>query len=72
MPAEIGRLLTAMITPMTEDGEINYSQARKLAQGLIASGNDGLVIGGTTGESPSMSDEEKLRLFAAVRRGERD
>ena len=67
MPAEIGRLLTAMITPMTEDGEIAYDQARKLAQGLIASGNDGLVIGGTTGESPSMSDEEKLRLFAEVK-----
>ncbi len=67
MPAEIGRLLTAMITPMTEDGEIAYGQARKLAQGLIASGNDGLVIGGTTGESPSMSDEEKLRLFAEVK-----
>ena len=67
MPAEIGRLLTAMITPMTEDGEINYGQARKLAEGLIASGNDGLVIGGTTGESPSMSDEEKLRLFAEVK-----
>ena len=67
MPAEIGRLLTAMITPMAEDGEINYGQARKLAEGLIASGNDGLVIGGTTGESPSMSDEEKLRLFAEVK-----
>ncbi len=67
MTADIGRLLTAMITPMTEDGEINYGQARKLAQGLIASGNDGLVIGGTTGESPSMSDEEKLRLFAEVK-----
>ena len=67
MPAEIGRLLTAMITPMTEDGEIDYGQARKLAEGLIASGNDGLVIGGTTGESPSMSDEEKLRLFAEVK-----
>ena len=60
MPAEIGRLLTAMITPMTEDGEINYQQAGNLAKALIASGNDGLVIGGTTGESPSMSDEEKL------------
>ena len=67
MPAEIGRLLTAMITPMAEDGEINYGQARKLAEGLIASGNDGLVIGGTTGESPSMSDEEKLQLFAEVK-----
>ena len=67
MPAEIGRLLTAMITPMAGNGDIDYGQARKLAEGLIASGNDGLVIGGTTGESPSMSDEEKLRLFAEVK-----
>ena len=65
--AEIGRLLTAMITPFDEEGEIDYGQARKLAQGLIDSGSDGLVIGGTTGESPSMSDEEKIRLFAEVK-----
>ncbi len=65
--AEIGRLLTAMITPFDEEGEIDYGQARKLALGLIDSGSDGLVIGGTTGESPSMSDEEKIRLFAEVK-----
>ena len=65
--AEIGRLLTAMITPFTDDGEVDYGQARKLAKGLLDSGNDGLVIGGTTGESPSMSDEEKIRLFAEVK-----
>ncbi len=65
--AEIGRLLTAMITPFTDDGDVDYSQARKLAKGLLESGNDGLVIGGTTGEAPSMSDEEKLRLFAEVK-----
>ena len=64
---EIGRLLTAMITPFDEEGEIDYGQARKLAKGLINSGSDGLVIGGTTGESPSMSDEEKVRLFAEVK-----
>ena len=64
---EIGRVLTAMVTPFDEEGEIDYSQARKLAKGLIASGSDGLVIGGTTGESPSMSDEEKIRLFAEVK-----
>ena len=64
---EIGRLLTAMITPFGEGGEIDYKQARKLARGLISSGSDGLVIGGTTGESPSMSDEEKIRLFAEVK-----
>ena len=65
--AQIGRLLTAMVTPFDEEGEIDYGQARKLAQGLVDSGSDGLVIGGTTGESPSMSDEEKIRLFAEVK-----
>ena len=64
---DIGRLLTAMITPFDERGEVEYRQARKLARGLIDSGSDGLVIGGTTGESPSMSDEEKIRLFAEVK-----
>ena len=65
--AEIGRLLTAMITPFNAGGEIDYGQARKLAKGLIESGSDGLVIGGTTGESPSMTTEEKLRLFGEVK-----
>ena len=65
--AEIGRLLTAMITPFDEEGGVSYSQARGLARGLIDSGSDGLVIGGTTGEAPSMSDEEKIRLFAEVK-----
>ena len=64
---EIGRLLTAMITPFDESGEVDYRQARNLARGLIDSGNDGLVIGGTTGESPSMTDDEKIRLFAEVK-----
>ena len=65
--AEIGRLLTAMVTPFDQEGRLDYGQARKLARGLIESGTDGLVIGGTTGESPSMSDEEKLRLFGEVK-----
>ena len=64
---EIGRVLTAMVTPFDEDGELDYSQARKLARALVDSGSDGLVIGGTTGESPSMSDDEKIRLFAEVK-----
>ncbi|MBT4138128.1 MAG: 4-hydroxy-tetrahydrodipicolinate synthase [Candidatus Latescibacteria bacterium] len=65
--AEFGRLLTAMITPMHADGEINYAQARTLAKALVASGNDGLVIGGTTGEAPAMSNDEKLRLFGEIK-----
>ena len=65
--AEFGRLLTAMITPFDEKGEIDYAQARKLAKGLTESGTDGLVIGGTTGESPSMADDEKIRLFSEIK-----
>ena len=62
--SNLGRLLTAMITPFDNEGNIDYPQARKLAKGLVESGTDGLVIGGTTGEAPSMSDDEKIRLFA--------
>ena len=65
--AEIGRLLTAMVTPFTDDGEVDYPKARQLARAVTRSGSDGLVIGGTTGESPSMSDDEKIRLFAEVK-----
>jgi 4-hydroxy-tetrahydrodipicolinate synthase len=56
-----------MITPFDREGEVDYGQARRLAKGLVDSGSDGLVIGGTTGEAPSMSDEEKVRLFAEVK-----
>ncbi len=65
--SSLGRLLTAMITPFDENGNIDYQQARKLAKGLVESGTDGLVIGGTTGEAPSMSDDEKIRLFAEIK-----
>ncbi|MDP6667255.1 MAG: 4-hydroxy-tetrahydrodipicolinate synthase [Dehalococcoidia bacterium] len=65
--AELGRLLTAMVTPFTEDGEVDYRRAGELAIALLKSGSDGFVIGGTTGEAPSMSDEELLRLFSAVK-----
>ena len=64
---DIGRLLTAMVTPFDNNGDIDYTQARALANALIQSGSDGLVIGGTTGESPSMSDDEKIRLFAEIK-----
>ncbi|HIF71713.1 MAG TPA: 4-hydroxy-tetrahydrodipicolinate synthase [Dehalococcoidia bacterium] len=65
--AELGRLLTAMVTPFTEDGEVDYARARELAVALLKSGSDGLVIGGTTGEAPSMSDEELVQLFSEVK-----
>jgi 4-hydroxy-tetrahydrodipicolinate synthase len=62
-----GRLLTAMATPFAEDGSVDYDRARELADALIATGTEGIVVAGTTGESPTLSHEEKLRLFAEVK-----
>lgn len=62
-----GRLLTAMVTPMREDGAIDYDAAQRLARALIASGSDGVVAAGTTGEAPTLSHEEKTDLFRAVK-----
>ena len=64
--APFGRLLTAMVTPMTPDGTLDYDAAQRVAEHLVDRGNDGLVISGTTGESPTTSDEEKERLLRAV------
>ena len=64
---KVGRLITAMATPFNQEGEINYEQAKRLALALLNSGSDGLVISGTTGESPTLAREEKLRLFSEVK-----
>jgi 4-hydroxy-tetrahydrodipicolinate synthase len=64
--ARFGRVLTAMVTPFDEDGSLNLDVAQQLARHLQDHGNDGLVIAGTTGEAPVLSDEERLSLFAAV------
>src|SRR5262245_34614395 len=62
-----GRSLTAMITPMTGDGSLDYAGAARLAEYLVTDmRNDGLVISGTTGESPTTSDAEKDRLLRTV------
>jgi 4-hydroxy-tetrahydrodipicolinate synthase len=62
-----GRLLTAMVTPMTSDGSVDYAGAARLADYLVSDmRNDGLVISGTTGESPTTSDAEKDRLLRTV------
>lgn len=61
-----GRVLTAMVTPFTPDGELDVDAAQRVASYLVDSGNDGLVLSGTTGESPTTSDDEKARLAAAV------
>lgn len=64
--APFGRVLTAMVTPFTPDGALDVAGAARLAEHLVAAGNDGLVLNGTTGESPTTSDEEKERLLRAV------
>jgi 4-hydroxy-tetrahydrodipicolinate synthase len=65
-PAPFGRLLTAMVTPFSADGSLDLDGAQKLAATLVDAGNDGLVISGTTGESPTTTDAEKRDLLRAV------
>lgn len=64
--ARFGNLLTAMATPLHPDGSIDFAGAQTLAKWLMAEGNDALVINGTTGESPTTSDDEKLDLLDAI------
>jgi 4-hydroxy-tetrahydrodipicolinate synthase len=63
----IGRLLTAMITPFDAKGNVDYAQAKKLALALLASGSDGVVVVGTTGESPTLTWDEEYRLFKEIK-----
>ena len=65
--AELGRVITAMVTPFDSEGGVDYKQAKKLALALLESGSDGLVVAGTTGERPTLTDEEQIRLFAEVK-----
>lgn len=62
-----GRVITAMITPFSADGSVNYGVAEELAVHLVENGSDGLVICGTTGESPTLSWEEEHELFRVVK-----
>ena len=64
---ELGRLITAMATPFDSAGQVDYPQARRLANALLASGSDGVIVSGTTGESPTLTNAEKLRLYAEVK-----
>ena len=64
---KLGRVLTAMVTPFKENGEVDYEQAKKLASALIDSGCDGVVVAATTGEAPTLTWEEELRLFQEVK-----
>lgn len=64
---KLGRLLTAMVTPFKENGEVDYEQTKKLAKALLNSGNDGLVLAATTGEAPTLSWDEEMRIFTEVK-----
>ncbi|MBD2101297.1 4-hydroxy-tetrahydrodipicolinate synthase [Leptolyngbya sp. FACHB-261] len=65
--ADFGRVLTAMVTPFTEDGEVNYTVVRELAIHLVNHGTDTLVVCGTTGESPTLTWDEEYKLFQVIR-----
>ncbi|NLJ72929.1 MAG: 4-hydroxy-tetrahydrodipicolinate synthase [Syntrophomonadaceae bacterium] len=66
------RLLTAMITPYDENLEINYEKAGEIANYLASNGSDGVIVSGTTGESPVLTGEEKLQLLETVKKAAGD
>ncbi len=59
----LGEVLTAIVTPFRADGSVDFERFRELAQHLVESGSDGFVVAGTTGESPTLTDDERLELF---------
>jgi 4-hydroxy-tetrahydrodipicolinate synthase len=63
----LGEVITAIVTPFDADGAVDVEAFQRLARHLVDHGSDGLVVAGTTGESPTLSDEEKLELFAAAK-----
>jgi 4-hydroxy-tetrahydrodipicolinate synthase len=65
---DLGRLITAMVTPFDAKGKVDFKQAEKLALALLKSGSDGLVLSGTTGESPTLTHEEELKLYADIKK----
>ena len=64
--SRFGKVLTAMVTPFTNTGDLDLDEAGRLAQWLIQNGNDGLVVAGTTGESPTLTHDEQIALIEAV------
>src|SRR5919206_4922917 len=63
MRVVLGEVLTAIVTPFRADGAVDYDRFRDLALHLLEHGSDGFVVAGTTGESPTLSDDERLELF---------
>ncbi|HEX6167863.1 MAG TPA: 4-hydroxy-tetrahydrodipicolinate synthase [Acidimicrobiales bacterium] len=65
--ARFGKVITAMVTPFTDGGDLDLDGAAELARWLVGQGNDGLVLAGTTGEAPTLSDDETVELWRTVR-----
>jgi len=66
MTDSLGTILTAMVTPFAGDLSVDYDRLAELAEHLVAEGSDGLVVAGTTGESPTLTDDEKATMFRTV------
>lgn len=64
---DFGRVLTAMVTPFTENGEVDYAEVKRLAVHLIENGNDSLLVCGTTAETPTLTHDEKINIVKAVK-----
>jgi 4-hydroxy-tetrahydrodipicolinate synthase len=62
----LGNILTAIVTPFADDGAVDFDSFQRLARHLVENGSDGIVVAGTTGESPTLSDDERLDLFRAA------
>lgn len=67
MNNSLGDIITAMVTALHEDGAVNYAATAELAIWLVRNGSDGLVVSGTTGESPTLTDDEKVELFRVIK-----
>src|SRR5437763_15370334 len=70
MPVEshamLGNVLTAIVTPFRDDGSVDFDSFQRLARFLVEHGSDGVVVAGTTGESPTLADDERLDLVRAA------
>ena len=66
-PAPFGRMLTAMVTPFDDNGSVDYGLAADLANFLVDQGSDGIVVCGTTGESPTLTWKEQQKMLETVR-----
>ncbi len=65
---DAGEVITAMVTPFTKDGKVDYDKAAELAEHLISNGSDSIIVAGTTGESPTLTHEEEVELLSTVKR----